>query len=193
MKPIWTFAAAAALAISLGAWAPSPQAIATAASGKVWLSVTADPQGAPALARGVVDIAAPPAVVWRLMVDCAATRRIMPSNRGCKVLEQGGNGRWDVREHLMKTPLQMVRAVFRSDLEPQKRMVFRRVDGDMKILEGEWKLEPLDGGKRTRVTHEMRMQPGFSAPGMLVRSFVRGEVSAGLANLRRESEAAARS
>ena len=191
MKPVLTLAACS-LALMLGAWTPGPKAVATAAAGKVWLEVSPDPKGAPALARGVVDIAAPPAVVWRLMMDCAAMRRIMPSNRGCKVVEKDPMGGWDVREHLMKTPIQMVRAVFRSDLEPQRRMTFKRIDGDMRVLEGEWKLEPLDSGKRTRVTHEMRMQPGFAAPGVLVRSFVRGEISAGLANLRRESEAAAR-
>lgn len=194
-------AAAAALSFCLvlaageaRAWAPDAKAVATAASGKVWLQVTPDPQGAPALARGVIDIAAPPAVVWKLMVDCAATRRIMPSNRGCRVLEKDAKGRWDVREHIMKTPIMpALRAVFRSEVELHKRLVFKRVEGDMKVLEGEWRLESLDGGARTRVIHEMRMQPGFSAPGALVRSFIRGEVSTGLANLRRESEAAAKS
>ena len=87
MAPFRTIAAASLALIMLGGWSPGPKAVATAASGKVWLDVTADPQGAPALARGVVDIAAPPAVVWKLMMDCAATRRIMPSNRGCKVVE----------------------------------------------------------------------------------------------------------
>ena len=190
MRPVLIVTAAAA-ALLLGAWSPGPKAIATAEAGKVWHDVSADPKGAAALARGVVDIDAPPSVVWRLMMDCAATQRIMPSNRGCKVLKTGDG--WDVREHMLKTPLQMVRSVFRSDVTPERKMVFHRVDGDMKIMEGEWRLQPLDGGKRTRVTHEMRMQPGFSAPGFMVRSFVRGEVSEGLANLRAESEAAAKS
>ena len=37
------------------------------------------------------------------------------------------------------------------------------------------------------------MQPGFSAPGPMVRSFLRTEVSVGLANLKRECETAAKS
>ena len=131
--------------------------------------------------------------IWRCPGNVYTNSQAEAQSRGCKVVETDPKGRWDVREHILKTPLQMVRSVFRSDLEPNRRMTFRRVDGDMRILEGEWTLEALDGGRRTRVSHEMRMQPGFSAPGMMVRSFVRGEVSAGLANLRRESEAAARS
>ena len=193
MPSFRTIAAASLALVMLGGWSPGPNAIAGAASGKVWVDVSPDPKGAPALARGVVDIAAPPAVVWKLMMDCAATRRIMPSNRGCKVVETDPKGRWDVREHILKTPLQMVRSVFRSDLEPNRRMTFRRVDGDMRILEGEWTLEALDGGRRTRVSHEMRMQPGFAAPAPMVRSFLRTEVSVGLANLKRECEAAAKS
>lgn len=181
----------AAAALMLGAWAPGPAAVETAASGKVWLEVIPDPKGAPALARGVIDIDAPAPVIWKLMVDCAATRRIMPSNRGCKVLERDPKGRWDVREHIMKTPLDpTLTAVFRSEMEPNKKLTFNRVSGEMKVLSGEWRLEALPSGK-TRVIHEMRMQPEMAAPGMLVRSFVKGEVSKGLANLKREAEAAA--
>ena len=188
---------AAALAVSASAipafaWTPGARALATAASGKAWIEVTPDPRGAPALARGVIDIAAPPSVVWTVMMDCAYSRRIMPSNRGCRVVERDPKGRWDTREHITKTPIMpALRAVFRSELEPHKRMTFTRAGGDMKVLNGEWRLEPLDGGKRTRVIHEMRMQPPFSAPGPLVRAFIRGEITQGLANLRRECEALA--
>jgi len=189
-------AVALALLVSAGAalaWTPSAEAVKTAQTGKVWFQVTPDPQGAPALGRAVVDINASPPVVWKILMDCAAARRLMPSNRGCRVLQRDPAGKWDVREHILKTPLMPnLRTVFREDLEPQKRMVITRVDGDLKIISGEWRLEPLPGGG-TRVSQEMRMQPAFPAPGPMVRSFVRGEISGGLANLKREAEAAARS
>jgi uncharacterized protein YndB with AHSA1/START domain len=188
-------AAAAVLLLpaSAAAWTPTKEAIAEAQAGKVWFTVTPDPQGAAALSRAVVDIDAPPAVVWKVLMDCAAATRIMPSNRGCRLLDHDPGGKWNVREHIMKTPLMpKVRTVFREELDPQRRMTVTRVEGDLKVLAGEWRLEPLSGGKRTRVSQEMRMQPGFSAPGGLVRQFVRGEISAGMANLRRESEAAAK-
>ena len=194
MNLLRTVVAASLALVMLGGWSPGPEALATAAKGKVWYAVTPDPQGAPALARAVVEINASPAVVWKILMDCDAAERLMPSNRGCRVVERDPAGRWNVIEHIIKTPLMpKVRTVFRQDLEPQKRFVITRVGGDLKVLSGEWRVEALDGGKRSRVSHEMRMQPGFSAPAPMVRSFLRTEVSVGLANLKREAEAAARS
>jgi hypothetical protein len=172
------------------AWTPPAEAIATAQKGKVWYLVTPDQQNGVQLARGVVDINASPAVVWKVMTDCAAQRRIIPSNRGCRVLDRKPGS--ETIEHILKTPMSNVRSVFRQDEEPQKRLVITRVDGDLKVLSGEYRLTPLPGGG-TRVSQEMRMQPGFPAPGPMIRDFLRGEVSNGLANLKRESEAAAKS
>lgn len=186
--------AAATLFLPAGAsaWSPDAAALATARTGKVWYAVMPDPQGASALARGVVEIDAPPALVWKMMTDCATVRRVMPSNRGCKTIERGPGGRWEITEHIVKTPLMPnVRTVFRQDFEPQKRIAITRVDGDLKVIGGEWRLEALPGG-RSRVSQEMRMTPGFPAPGVMVRSFLKGEISVGLANLKREAEAAAR-
>lgn len=186
--------AMAALIASAGpawAWTPTPQAVAAAESGKVWYSVTPDAQSGVQLARAVVDINAPPAVVWKLMTDCATVRRVMPSNRGCRVLERNAGS--EVTEHILKTPLMpKVRTVFRQDFETQKRIAITRLEGDLKVLNGEYRIQALPGG-RTRLSQEMRMQPGFAAPGPLVRDFLRGEVSVGFANLRREAEAAAKS
>lgn len=184
--------AGVALLASAGAalaWTPSAEAVKAAERGEVWRSVQADPQGAAALARGVVHIDAPPAVVWKMMIDCATVRRVMPSNRGCKTLERDPAGRWEVTEHIVKTPLMPnVRTVFRQDFEPQKRIRITRVDGDLKVIGGEWRVEALPGGG-TRVSQEMRMTPGFPAPGPMVRSFLKNEIAVGLANLKREAEA----
>lgn len=188
MTPLRTAAAALALVL-LGAWSPPPAAVTAAEAGKVWHLVEADKQQGVQVARAVVDINAPPRVVWKIMTDCASARRIIPSNRGCKVLERKPG--FEIVEHILKTPLMPnVRSVFRQDLDPNKRIGVTRVDGDLKVLEGEYRLQALPGG-RTRVSQEIRMQPGFSAPGPLVRSFLRDEVSVGFANLRRDAEAAA--
>jgi uncharacterized protein YndB with AHSA1/START domain len=191
MRAMVKLAVAAAMVLGSAsaalAWTPTAEAVATAQKGKVWFLVTPDQQSGVQLARGVVDINASPAVVWKVMTDCAAQRRIIPSNRGCRVLEKKPG--YEVIEHILKTPLMPnVRSVFRQDEEPQKRIVITRIEGDLKVLSGEYRLTPLPGGG-TRVSQEMRMQPGFSAPGPMVRDFLRGEVSNGLANLKREAEA----
>jgi len=195
MRGVVKLAAAAAIVLGSAsaalAWTPTPEAIATAQKGKVWFVVKPDQQSGVQLAQAVVDINASPAVVWKVMTDCAAQRRIIPSNRGCRVLERKPG--YEVIEHILKTPLMPnVRSVFRQDEEPQKRIAITRLEGDLKVLNGEYRLQALPGGG-TRVSQEMRMQPGFPAPGPMVRDFLRGEVSNGLANLKRESEAAAKS
>jgi len=165
MKLVSTIAAAATAAILLGGWAPTPSAVASAEAGKVWLDVRADPNSSAQRGRAVVDIDAPPSVVWKLMTDCAAIRRIMPSNRGCKVVSRKGNS--EVVEQIINTPIMPdLRTVFRQDFEHQKRIVITRVDGDLKVINGEWRLDALPGG-RSRVSQEMRMQPGFPAPGFM--------------------------
>ncbi len=190
MTPLRTVTAAVGAALLLGAWAPTPDAVATAQSGKVWLDVRSDPNSSAQLGRAVVDIDAPPAAVWKLMTDCAAIRRIMPSNRGCKVISRKGNS--EVVEQIINTPIMPdLHTTFRQDFEPQKRIVITRVDGDLKVINGEWRLQALPGGG-SRVSQEMRMQPNFPAPGMMIRSFLRNELSVGLANLRAEAEAAAK-
>jgi len=195
MRGLVKLAAVAAIVLgsasSAFAWTPTPDAIATAQKGKVWYLVTPDQQAGVQLARAVVDINAPPAVIWKLMTDCAAVRRIIPNNLGCRVLDRKPGS--EVVEQILKTPLMPnVRSVFRQDMEPQKRLAITRIDGDLKVFNGEYRLQALPGGG-TRVSQELRMQPGFPAPGPLVRNFLRGEVSDGLANLKRESEAAAKS
>jgi len=43
------------------------------------------------------------------------------------------------------------------------------LEGDLKVLEGLWKLMPVKDGKKTIVMHEIRIQPGFPAPKWLIR------------------------
>ncbi len=154
----------------------------------VSLSVTKDPQGADALVVGSVEVDATPDRVWRLLTDCAAIRRLTPSTRSCAVKETDADGRWDLREQVIKIPLEPdMRTLLRSELTAQRRIAFRQVEGDMKLMEGEWRLEPLRGGAATRVSYRLRLTPMCGAP-MLVRAFLRREGRQGLANLRTESE-----
>lgn len=154
----------------------------------VQLDVTKDPAGADALVVGTVEINAPPAKVWKLLTDCAAIRRMTPSTRVCSITGRDPAGRWDVREQVIKVPLEPdMRTVLRSELSPERQITFRQVEGDMKLMEGEWRLEALNGGAATRVSYRLRLTPACGAP-MLVRSFLRRESAQGLANLRTESE-----
>jgi hypothetical protein len=176
----------AALAAALTALVAAP-AFATEPAPIV--SVTPDPLGSAGVIHGQVDIAAPRALVWAIMIDCARAPVLMVNVKFCHVLSRDPAGRWDVREQVTKASLLPgVRIVMRSDYDAPHTVEFHRTDGDFKILEGEWRLEPLDGGTRTRVFYLSRMSAPFAAPGFLVRAAIRSSLPATLENLRKASE-----
>jgi uncharacterized protein YndB with AHSA1/START domain len=156
------------------------------------VEVTSDAAGASGVVKAQVDIAAPPAVVWAVIVDPANTGRLMAGAKSCRVLQRDPGGRWDVRETISRSGLfPAVRTVLHADYQPYSDIRFHRIDGDLPVLDGEWRLEPLDGGARTRVFYESRVTPSFPAPAPLVRSVLRQDMPRTLANLRDASEAVA--
>jgi hypothetical protein len=170
------------------AWDPSPEADRRLSRGQAWLEVRPDPAGASGLVRAGLEIDAPPDVVWTVMLDCRLAPRMVSNLKSCKVLERDPTGRWDVREQVAKPLLfPAMRTVFRSDYDPPHGFRFHRTGGDLPVLEGEWRLEPLDGGRRTRVLYESRAELPFDAPGPLARILLRQEIASALQGLKRES------
>jgi hypothetical protein len=82
-----------------------------------------------------------------------------------------------------------VHSVYRSDYDRPKGIRFHRTGGDMKVLEGEWRLEPRPDG--VRVTYEARAAAPFAVPGWIARVTLRHDVPAALTALRREAMAKA--
>lgn len=156
------------------------------------IDVRPDSQGASGAVSAAIDIDAPPAKVWAVLIDCAGVPRLMVNVRSCRVLSRDPAGRWDVREQVTNASLlPAVRTVLRSDYDYARSVRFHRIDGDFKVLEGRWSLAPLDGGTRTRVTYESRMTAPFAAPGFIVRAVLRKDLPRTLINLRQASEHAA--
>ncbi len=181
--------AAASIAASAHAWAPGPQAETALAAGQAWSEVLSDPGHSSGVVHAAVDIAAPPATVWRVMTDCAHAPRLVVNLKSCRVIDRDPLGRWDVREHISKGGLIMpaVRSVFRSEYDKPRTITFHRVGGDLKVLEGSWRLEPLNGGTGTRVIYETRVAANFAAPAPIVRQVLRHDVPKALTNLRAAS------
>lgn len=181
-----TFAAALLLAPPAAlAWTPTGEATATLAAGRPWVSVTVDPAGDAALIRAAIDIPAPPEKVWAAMIDCRNARAMVSNVASCRILSRGAG--WDIREHVTRDGalIPAIRNVFRSDYEPFRRIRFHRVDGDLKAMNGEWGLIPLNGGQGTRVTYENHLSVRILAPAALVRAGLRKDTPKVLENLRR--------
>jgi carbon monoxide dehydrogenase subunit G len=160
----------------------------------VALEVHVEPGGRGGAVRAMIDIAAPPQAVWDTILDCDRAARMTPSVKRCTVLERDAAGRIELREHVVKWGflLPPLHSTSRLTLDPFRRIGFRCEGGDIKDCEGQWRLEPLDDGRATRVTYENRATAPFGLSDGLVTMAMRRDVPAALRALRRESVAAAR-
>jgi uncharacterized membrane protein len=154
------------------------------------VEVNPDPKGASGDIRAQVDIAAPPSTVWKVLTDCSLTPRLMVWAKTCRVLQHDPEGRWDVREQISQGALlPAVRTVLRSDYDAPRSVRFHQIDGDLKVLEGGWRLDVLDA-THTRVTYDSRVEAPFGLPAFIARSVLRKDFPRTMNNLRDACEAA---
>lgn len=178
--------AAPALAVELGA-----AELQRLNARDVIVRVEADPSGeADGSIDAAIDVAAPPARLWSVMLDCQRALIFIEGLKSCRVLERGPNDAWDIREHKSKwlAILPELRSVFRSDYKANSEIKFRRVEGDIRFLEGQWKLEPLAGGTATRLTYRARIGISAPVPGFMLRAALESDVPKRLKALRAEAE-----
>ena len=174
----------ASLWATCAAAGPLPeQAEAVLKTGKPWVSVSQSGEAAMILAA--IEIDAPPRTVWAAMLDCARVRKMIANLTVCRIIDSGPG--WDVREQVTAGTLFVptLRSLYRSDYMPFSRIVFRRTGGDLKIMQGEWRLEPRNGGRSTRVIYENRLAAHVLAPASVVRAGLRADCGKVLINLRR--------
>jgi hypothetical protein len=196
LKPFFAFVALIILAFPHAAlaWAPDAGQQQLLTGGKTVSEVLPADDGA-GLIHAAIDIAAPPKVVWAVMNDCRYIRRLITSAVDCHVVQgDAGRGGWDVKETVTKGGffIPTIHNVYRSDYQPYTLIRFRKAGGDLKVEEGEWRLEALNGGTGTRVIYVNLVAANILAPAGLVREGMRKDTAKVLANLRRESLAAAR-
>ncbi len=186
-------AAAVFLAGPVLAWAPNARVQRALLSGQSWAEVLPAADGA-GLIHAAIDIAVPPRVVWAVMTDCKMAARLIATLTSCKVVEGDRDRGWDVREQITRGNLFVpaIRNLVRNDYQPFSLIRFHRVGGDLKVEEGEWRLEPLDGGAGTRVIYVNRVAARIVAPAFLVRAGMKRDTPKVLLNLRRECLAANR-
>lgn len=174
-------------------WTPSPAVLAKLARGDVHADVSPAGEDASGVIHAAVDIDAPPEIVWTTILDCNRAGRMAPGVRSCRVVEKDPAGRWDVREMTVRwaSIAPTFRTVFRSDFAPPDRIRFRCTGGDIRVCQGEWRLQEIGEG-RTRVLYENRASSPISAPPMLSRAAMRADVARALKALKRESESRVR-
>jgi uncharacterized membrane protein len=149
-----------------------------AGAGQPTVHVDTDEKVNAAHVRASIDIAAPPAAVWGVITDCARQPQIVPNLESCRIVKHDPAGRWDIREHIINWAalLPKLRTVVRTSYELGHRMLFKRVDGDMRISEGEWRVEPMANAKTTRLYYNALVAPNFPVPEFLVERTVHADL-----------------
>ncbi|ATC33774.1 cyclase [Caulobacter vibrioides] len=175
--------------LAIGVAAPARAASEWAVKdGSVQVEAHADEQGR-AVVRASIEIAAPPSVVFGVILDCGRAARMSPGVKRCRVVSRAADGS-EVREHTVKWGffLPALQSRSRLSLQPDREIRFTCIGGDIRACDGFWRLEPLEGGTRTRVTYDLWATAPYAAPAGLVSSLMRRTVPQSLAALRRECE-----
>ncbi len=174
------------------AWAPTQSQQQALVGGEPVSEVAPADDGA-GLIHAAIDIPAPPKTVWEVMRDCNLANRLITSLTSCKVLQNDSAHGWDVRETVTRGNffVPSIHNVVRSDYQPYSLIRFKKAGGNLKIEEGEWRLEPLNGGAGTRVIYVNLVAADLALPAGLVREGMRKDTAKVMVNLRRESIAAA--
>lgn len=154
------------------------------------VKVSADQGEADGRIEAQVDIVATPAKVWSIMLDCARAQKFLTALKSCKVLESAPDGSTDIREHRSRwlALLPETVSVFRSVYIKEREIDFERVSGDFRFLKGSWRLQPLDGGRATRVSYDARIGAGVPLPGFMIRAALEEDVPRFLSAFRDEAE-----
>jgi len=120
------------------------------------------------------DIEAPPQACFDALVDFQSYPEWQSAVRSAEVLEEGDAVRVAFE---IDAKVKKVNYVLDYHLDGPERLSWDYVEGDVKAIEGEYRLEPLDGGG-TLATYELGIDPGMWVPGKVI-SVLRDQVMKG--------------
>jgi uncharacterized membrane protein len=121
-----------------------------------------------------VEIDAPVERCFAIAADIENAPAWQGSLKEVKVLERDADGRPALVETVNDAKVRSVKARLRFAYEEPGSIRWKQEKGDVKALDGWWRLEDL-GGARTRATYGLEVDPG-RVLGLLVRGPVEGQV-----------------
>ena len=122
------------------------------------------------------EIDAPLAEVWAVVEDVESAPEWQGGMDTMDVQERDAQGRAEVCETATEAGPRTVRSLVRFEYEPEHRLTWTQIKGDLKHVVGSWELEDLGDG-RTRATYTLEGDPGRIL-GMLARGPVGDKVRA---------------
>jgi ribosome-associated toxin RatA of RatAB toxin-antitoxin module len=116
--------------------------------------------------RGI-DVEATPQDCFAVLTDYAHLPEWQSRVCECRVLERDEQGRGSIVEYAIDAKLRVVRYRLRHVYEEPTAIGSEYVDGDFRDFAGGYHFDTRNGA--TRVTFELRIDPGFRVPGRVIR------------------------
>ena len=88
----------------------------------------------------------------------------------------------------MDIPCKTLDSTLEYPHEVPRRLSWKAIAGSVKALVGSYTFDAIDGGKRTRVTYKLALDPGFSTPSMIKKATTKLIVGTALSDLRKYTE-----
>ncbi len=120
------------------------------------------------------EIDAPIAQVWEVVQDTETAPEWQAGMDKMTVRERDADGRPELVETETDATVRTVKSTVRFAYEPETKLTWTQVKGDLKSVVGSWELEDLGGG-RTKATYSLDGDPG-RVLGMLIRGPVEGKI-----------------
>jgi hypothetical protein len=159
--------------------------------GEILLQIIHDEKpGAAARVTAVFHSSA--SAVWDIIGYCKYELVYMQGLKSCEMLE--GDRFHMTMRHRMRNSwyAPTMDYIFEARREPGGNGQAHLVEGDLKVLEGQWKFFPLADDYHVIVVHEIRIQPKIPVPKWLVRRSLRRDLPDMLACIRGLASASGR-
>jgi uncharacterized membrane protein len=134
------------------------------------------------------EIDAPPEGCFAALADYESFPRWQAAVESVAVLDRHPDGlARDVRFEI-DAMVRRVTYTLRYSYERPGRIAWDYVEGDVTHVEGEYALEPLARGGRTRATYRLGIDPGVPLPGIVARRLTAGVMGRSVRDLKEEAE-----
>lgn len=144
-------------------------------SGKPIVTETIDPNTKATATQLVFLIKSSPDKVWNVLMDCENYPKFMPV-KSYKYKTRKGS--YDIVAVEPEAP-----AMFSVNYDMKRvydkkdwKITFSKSAGKIKSINGWWKLEPVEGGKHTKVTYVNNVDIGMPIPGFVKDYFAKGSL-----------------
>ena len=135
------------------------------------------------------EVDASPEAVFDAAVDYETFPGWQAAVERAEVLERDAAGRGELVRFEIDAKVKRVWYTLRYGYDPPDRIWWEFVEGDgVAHVEGGYRIEPLDGGERTRVTYRLGIDPGVPVPGLIARRLTGGVMRRSVTDLRDEVE-----